>query len=79
MKYAIILGVVLFSGALIAGEGMHKFSSGNNPHAEGGCASKKDKMAQFNKFHGQDWKQADAEKKIDTQDVKKEASAEDFI
>lgn len=80
MKYAMILGISLFTGVAMAGEGWHKFSSSDNPHAKGGCASKKDKMAQLNKFHGKDFKKhSEMEKKVDTQESKKEPKLEDFI
>jgi len=79
MKHALVLGLTLFTSIAFAGEGWHSFSAGDNPHAKGGCASKKDKMAKIHKFHGKDWKQADAEEKVDTQAVKKTPKLEDFI
>ena len=84
MKHTLILSMTLISGmafsaAVFAGEGLHSFSSGDNPHANGGCASKKDKVAQFHKFNGKDWKKADAEKKLDRQDVKKTSHLKDYI
>lgn len=80
MKYTILLGVLLFSGAALAGEGWHNFSSSSeNPHAQGGCASKKDKMAQFHKYHGKKWDQADADEKVDVKKEKAEPKLEEFI
>lgn len=81
MKYALILGVALFTGVALAGEGeaWHNFSSGVNPHAEGGCASSKDKVAQFHKFHGKELNEVDSDKKVEDPQVKKEPKLEEFI
>jgi len=79
MKYALVLVITLFSGMALAGEGWHKFSSGDNPHAKGGCASKNGKIAQMQKFHGKGVQQADAEKKTEAVESKKEPKLEDFI
>ncbi|MDH3325131.1 MAG: hypothetical protein OEM38_00275 [Gammaproteobacteria bacterium] len=78
MKYILITGVILFSSVSFAGEGWHSLSE-NNPHAKGGCASKKDKVAQMHKFHGKDWKKAEAEKKVDNQNVKPVSRLKDYI
>lgn len=79
MKYALILGITLLSGAAFATEGAHDFSSGDNPHANGGCASKKGKVAQFHQSHGKDWKNTKSEKKVDSKEVKKVPNLKNFI
>ena len=79
MKYALVLGFTLFSGIAFANEGAHGLSSEDNPHANGVCASKKGKVAQFHQFHEKDWKQAESEKKVDGKPVKKVANLKDFI
>jgi len=79
MKKLLILGMVLFAGSALAGEGWHKFSSGDNPHAAGGCASKKDKMAKIHKFEGKEWKNNGSEQKVEASKASKEPKLEEFI
>ena len=79
MKNVLILGVILFSGSAFAGEGWHKFSDGGKMHSKEGCASKKDKMAQFHKFHGKDGKLEKADKNLEAKSSEKKPKLEDFI
>ena len=80
MKFISILCLYGFFGVAMAGEGWHHFSSGENPHAKGGCSANKDKMSQFHKLNGKKWGHGKAEKKVESENDKKpEPRLEDFI
>ena len=79
MKKIVLVVMILFSGSVFSGDAWHKFMTEDNPHAKGGCAAKKDKMAEFHKFHHKKWQQADNEKKVDSKEKQKPDNLEDYI
>ena len=80
MRYSLVLVLFFASSLAIAGsDKWHGLSNGDNPHANGGCASKKDKMAKFHKFHGKDLKHGEKDQKVEAKVNSKEPKLEDFI
>jgi len=79
MKRLPIFVIALFSSIAFASEGLHDFSSKDNPHAKGGCASKSDKVVRFHQFHEKSWRHENRERKLDVKNKERKVKLSDFI